>query len=99
LIARLDGDDDDAHADRNATAAFVSCSDPTTSKVGIPREAAKTASCGPRARARGSEEREITASEKALPLLPLTLPAGFGLGPPRYWMALRRCHASTIGVL
>ena len=44
-LDRLDGaDGGTAHAVRNAAVGFVSCWGPMTSAVGIPREAAKTAS-------------------------------------------------------
>ena len=44
LARCLDGAGGAAHAARNVAAAFTSCCGPTTSAVGIPREAAKTAS-------------------------------------------------------
>ena len=50
---------------------LVSCCGPTTSAVGMPCEAAKTASWGPRARALASEDRDSTvARSSVLPLYP-----------------------------
>ena len=53
-----------AHAVRRVAVAAVFCCGPTTSDVGMFCEAAKAASCGPRARAPGSEERDSTRSEE-----------------------------------
>ena len=65
------------HAVRRAAAVFTSPWGPMIRVVGMSREAANTASCGPRASAPLSEEREITLSEVAPPMpfaVPVSLP-------------------------
>ena len=56
-----------AHAACSAAVVFASCWGPITSAVGIPSAAAKTASCGPSARAWRSEDSESTAIEEPGP--------------------------------
>ena len=81
--------------------AAASCCGPMTSDVGISCEAAKAASCGPKARAPESEERDSTRSEKG-PLSRsykgLPLPS-YGERPslvsPNWCRAVRSCQECT----